>query len=172
MHGCTGPQVAGLAGNRGALLDALSPLGGANIVGGEGAIYLFARLPEGEEALFCAFKSAWTARVASPGAAESSRRAGHCRLPPPPLAHAAPPLPHRPAGCEDDQAVVEWLVKKHKVCLIPGSSCGCPGHVRAAFANLRPEVCAEAAARLKAGLQELVGGGMAPVRQFLSQAQS
>jgi katanin p60 ATPase-containing subunit A1 len=41
-------QVAGLAGNRAALLDALSPLGPDAVVGGEGAIYLFARLPPGE----------------------------------------------------------------------------------------------------------------------------
>jgi aspartate/methionine/tyrosine aminotransferase len=72
-----------------------------------------------------------------------------------------------PAGCEDDDAVVEWLVRKHRVCLIPGSSCGAPGHVRAAFANLKPELCAEAAARLKAGLAELVAEGMPAVRRFL-----
>ncbi|EFN55891.1 hypothetical protein CHLNCDRAFT_94487 [Chlorella variabilis] len=113
-------QVGGLAGNRAALIDALSPLGTSNIVGGEGAIYLFAKLPD---------------------------------------------------GCEDDDAVVEWLVRRHKVCLIPGSSCGRPGHVRAAYANLKPQLCAEAAARLKAGLRELVEGGMPAVRSFLEQQQ-
>ena len=44
-------QVEGLAGNREALVDALSPLGAlgsGSVVGGEGAIYLFAKLPEGE----------------------------------------------------------------------------------------------------------------------------
>jgi aspartate/methionine/tyrosine aminotransferase len=65
-----------------------------------------------------------------------------------------------PAGCNDDVAVVEWLVNKHKVCLIPGSSCGVGGYVRAAFANLTPELCAEASQRLKAGLVELVEHGM------------
>ncbi len=65
--------------------------------------------------------------------------------------------------------MVRWLVRKHKVCLIPGTSCGRPGHVRAAFANLKPEVCAEAAARLKAGLQELVAEGMPAVHAFLQQ---
>lgn len=74
------------------------------------------------------------------------------------------------AGCEDDDAVVAWLVKKHGVCLIPGSACGLPGHVRVAFANLRPEVCAEAAARLKAGLTELVQHGMPAVHAFLAGA--
>lgn len=43
-----GLQVKGLVSNREALVDALSPLGQENMVGGEGAIYLFAKLPEGE----------------------------------------------------------------------------------------------------------------------------
>ena len=42
-------QVKGLVSNREALVDALSPLGAENVVGGEGAIYLFAKLPEGEQ---------------------------------------------------------------------------------------------------------------------------
>ena len=86
-------RVAGLGPSRAALLDALSPLGalGQGVAGGEGAIYLWARLP-----------------------------------------------------CEDDEAVVEWLVRKHKVCVIPGSACGCPGHIRVAFANLEVDACLEA----------------------------
>lgn len=64
-----------------------------------------------------------------------------------------------------------WLVKKHRVCVIPGSSCGQPGSVRVAFANLQPEVCVEAAARLKAGLQELVVEGLPAVRAFLEAQQ-
>ncbi|KAK3280759.1 hypothetical protein CYMTET_11417 [Cymbomonas tetramitiformis] len=66
-----------------------------------------------------------------------------------------------PEGCEDDKKVVEWLAKKHSICLIPGSSCGLPGHVRVAFANMPREQCAVAAQRLKAGLSDLVAGGMA-----------
>ena len=114
-------RVSGLESNRAALLDALSPLGAGSVVGGEGAIYLFARLPP---------------------------------------------------GCEDDEAVVQWLVRRHRVCLIPGTACGCPGHVRAAYANLRPELCAEAAARLKAGLADLVQHGMPAVRAFLAAEQA
>ena len=38
---------------------------------------------------------------------------------------------------------------------------------RVAYANLPPELCAEAASRLKAGLQELIAGGMPPVRAYL-----
>lgn len=63
-------------------------------------------------------------------------------------------------------------MKKHQVCLIPGSSCGRPGHVRAAFANLKPELCAKAAGRLKAGLAELVAQGMPPVHAFLEQQRA
>lgn len=69
------------------------------------------------------------------------------------------------AGCEDDEAVVEWLVRVHGVCLIPGSSCGAPGYVRVAFGNLQPSACREAAGRLRAGLEQLCADGMADVRR-------
>lgn len=62
-------------------------------------------------------------------------------------------------GCEDDEAVVSWLVKKHKVCVVPGSACGCPGYVRVAFANLGESKCKQAAAQLRRGLQQLVDQG-------------
>ena len=64
------------------------------------------------------------------------------------------------AGCESDEEVMRWLVEKHGVCIIPGSSCGCPGYIRVAFANLEPEQCQEAARRLKRGLEELVVTGL------------
>ena len=48
-----------------------------------------------------------------------------------------------------------------QVCILPGGSCGSPGYVRVAFANLRPDDCTEAAGRLKRGLQELVQHGAA-----------
>lgn len=60
----------------------------------------------------------------------------------------------------NDEAVVEWLVREHGVCLIPGSSCGAPGYVRVAFGNLQPEACREAARRLKKGLTLLVEQGL------------
>lgn len=106
-------QVASLAGNRAALIDALSPLGelgGGRVAGGEGAIYLWASLPE---------------------------------------------------GCEDDEAVVAWLIREHGVCVIPGSACGSPGFIRAAYANLQAATCAEAAQRLKGGLELLSQHGAA-----------
>eukprot|EP00210_Caulerpa_lentillifera_P009383 g8945.t1 len=90
--------------NRRVVLDALTPLGD-DVAGGEGALYIWAKLPE---------------------------------------------------SSSDDVAVVEWLVKKHGVCLIPGSSCGAPGFVRIAFGNQPYEVCKEAAKNLRRGLEELV----------------
>ncbi|CAG9461340.1 unnamed protein product [Pedinophyceae sp. YPF-701] len=101
-------RVDGLAENRAVVLDALSPLGsvGDGIAGGEGAIYVWGRLPD--------------------------------------------------TCTEHDEDVVAWLVREHGVCTIAGSSCGCPGFIRVAFANLEPKDCAEAAGRLKSGLQELV----------------
>jgi aromatic aminotransferase len=112
-------QVQGLDVNKQVILDALKPVGtlGNGIAGGEGAIYLWAKLPK---------------------------------------------------GCENDTLVVEWLVKKHKVSLIPGTACGCPGHVRIGFANMEPVACAAAAERLKAGMLELAEHGMAIVEKQLA----
>ena len=50
-------------------------------------------------------------------------------------------------------------MKEHKVCVVPGSACGCPGYVRVAFANLDEGKCKQAAAQLKRGLQQLVDEG-------------
>jgi len=66
-----------------------------------------------------------------------------------------------PSACGDDMRVVEWLNDRHKVCVIPGSACGAPGTVRVCYANLVPERCREAAARLQAGLRELCERGAA-----------
>jgi len=68
-----------------------------------------------------------------------------------------------------DSKIVEWLVKRHGICLVPGSACGSPGRVRAAFANLEPEECTRAARRLASGVEELMeharrgGGGELPL---------
>lgn len=112
-------RVASLAPSRAAVLAALrGPLEAAAaaegsglpaVFGGEGAIYLWARLPR--------------------------------------------------AFSEADEQAVAWLVEEHGVCLIPGSACGAPGFVRAAYANLAPAACLEAAARLRRGLEELVAAG-------------
>ncbi|KAG2496482.1 hypothetical protein HYH03_005308 [Edaphochlamys debaryana] len=103
-------RISQLAANRDLLRSALAPLE-PHVVGGEGAIYLWARLPEGR-------------------------------------------------GCEDDRAVVEWLVEQAGVCVIPGSACGMPGHIRCSYANLPPEKFPAAVARLRAGLEHLAAHGM------------
>jgi len=94
-------RVALLETNRKRALRALSVLGGESVTKSEGAIYLWAKLPEGM----------------------------------------------------DDQRVVERLVKEFKVCIIPGSSCGSPGYIRVAFANVTEEECEEACKRLERGLE-------------------
>ncbi|GKB19852.1 aromatic aminotransferase ISS1, partial [Tanacetum coccineum] len=102
-------QVKDLVKNRQLLVDALSPLGEGAVKGGEGAIYLWAKLPE---------------------------------------------------KFIDDFEVVRWLANKHRVVLIPGTPCGCPGHVRISFGGLVEKDCQLAAERLKKGLEELVKDGM------------
>lgn len=114
-----GDYVAGLIeqleANRDLLRSALAPLE-PHVVGGEGAIYLWARLP---------------------------------------------PQP----GCQDDRAVVEWLVAQAGVCVIPGSACGMPGHIRCSFANLPPAKFPIAVERLRAGLEHLAKYGMTDMPQ-------
>lgn len=70
---CLCPQVKGLVSNREALVDALSPLGQENVVGGEGAIYLFAKLPEGAHL----FQGAWVGGEAALRRSVVGRRGSH-----------------------------------------------------------------------------------------------
>ena len=65
-------------------------------------------------------------------------------------------LMQRDGGNLTDSKIVEWLVKRHGVCLVPGSACGSPGRIRAAFANLEPRECERAAGRLARGVEELL----------------
>ncbi|KAG2432782.1 hypothetical protein HYH02_012914 [Chlamydomonas schloesseri] len=102
--------IAPLRANRDLLRSALAPLE-PHVAGGEGAIYLWARLPQGR-------------------------------------------------GCQDDRAVVTWLVQQAGVCVIPGSACGMPGYIRCSYANLPPDQFPAAVARLRAGLEHLVAHGM------------
>lgn len=75
-----------------------------------------------------------------------------------------------PAGC-DDEAVLEWLIRKHGVCVIPGSACGAPGYIRVAYGNVDAAGCQKAAARLRAGLSELAERGMDALEAW-QQAQA
>uniref|UniRef100_A0A7C8ZG61 Aminotransferase class I/classII large domain-containing protein n=1 Tax=Opuntia streptacantha TaxID=393608 RepID=A0A7C8ZG61_OPUST len=102
-------QVKDLAKNRDLVRQSLSLLRYDNVKGGEGAIYLWARLPE---------------------------------------------------GIKDDFEVVRWLARRHRVVVIPGSACGCPGHLRISFGGLPEAQTAVAAERLMKGLEELLRDGM------------
>jgi aspartate/methionine/tyrosine aminotransferase len=65
-----------------------------------------------------------------------------------------------PEAFSDDVAVVHWLVKQHRITVIPGTASGCPGFLRVSYGGLTFTNCQAAAARLKVGLQELVSKGM------------
>jgi len=63
-----------------------------------------------------------------------------------------------PDHAQDDVAAVKMLTEKFGVCIIPGSACGMPGHVRLCYANKDLETTREAAQRLKRGMQAIVDG--------------
>lgn len=143
-------RVAGLGEQKRLVLDALAPLGSGAVKGGSGAIYLFCKL---KGMLRCA-------TPANPCAAATAYathpRHRSARAAPPPSRDWAPlSLPMLRPGIEDDMAAVRYLVEEHGVCLIPGSACGMPGHVRVCYANLPLEKTREAAKRLRAGLEAL-----------------
>ena len=191
------------------MLDALSPLGKDSIFGGDGAIYLWAKLPAGAavmspskavplELCSCSGSNNWrstagvhlcrclvqAARMMKlwfRGWFGSTRRApaNSVRAPPCPgpcvcteLSAAFRNL-HDLAPPEHGDEVINTMrfVQGNtrfcdtncalQVCILPGGSCGSPGYVRVAFANLRPDDCAEASGRLKGGLQQLVQHGTA-----------
>jgi aspartate/methionine/tyrosine aminotransferase len=139
--------IAALEPNRQLIADALSPLGkhGQGWVGGDGAIYYFAKLPDRFGA---APAGTATAGTATEAAADSALLSS--------ASTAATGAEDKDTqGCTDED-VVAWLIRQHGVCVIPGSACGMPGWVRVAYANLSPQQCEVAAARLKQGLQQLL----------------
>lgn len=137
-------SIAALAHNRQLIADALSPLGshGEGWVGGDGAIYYFAKLPSRFAAApaGCSCSAGHAAAVAAGGTSDT----------------AADSAVEDAAGCTDED-VVAWLIREHGVCVIPGSACGMPGWIRVAYANVSPQQCEVAAGRLKAGLEQLLG---------------
>ncbi len=98
-------RVRTIEAGQAAVCRALSPL---RVCGGQGAIYVFAQLPE--------------------------------------------PYARR------DVDVVRWAVRRHKIALIPGTSCGAPGWVRVSYANIAGEAMQRAASRLRAAVKELTAG--------------
>lgn len=59
-------------------------------------------------------------------------------------------------GVIDDVQLARELVRDYGVAVIPGTFCGFPGWIRVCYANLPPEECEQAAARLREGIQALV----------------
>ncbi|KAL0487339.1 aromatic aminotransferase [Acrasis kona] len=59
---------------------------------------------------------------------------------------------------EQEWKVIEWLIKKHHIAVLPGSCFGEPGSFRVSFSNLNQQDCEKAAASLKKGLEELASG--------------
>lgn len=159
-------QLSGLQENQAAIEDALSPLGtaGHGWVGGEGAIYYWAKLPAApaQRQQHSANISADADAAGKDGATSAAEGYSSTEKSTSDAAAAR-------ALASGDEAVVEWLIQEHGVCIIPGSACGAPGYVRVAFANLKPEQCKVAAGRLKAGLQQLVRVA-AGVKEFASAA--
>eukprot|EP00879_Flechtneria_rotunda_P018349 GHRR01019246.1.p1 GENE.GHRR01019246.1~~GHRR01019246.1.p1 ORF type:complete len:399 (+),score=104.95 GHRR01019246.1:337-1533(+) len=141
--------IAALSHNRALIADALSPLGteGHGWVGGEGAIYFWAKLPDCFSTPPATNKKTSAATRQEPSITENKHN-------PPTSSTSSSSQPTGNSATDED--VVAWLIRQHGVCVIPGSACGVPGYIRVAFANLTPAKCEVAAGRLKAGLKELI----------------
>jgi len=112
------------------MIATLKNAGITQIAGGEGAIYLFAKLPS------------------SPTSADTEHN--ELSISNKSVAKSQPPM---------DAVIAERLVLEHDIAVIPGSSCGMPGYIRVCFANLPKDKFAEAAARLGRGLKALCSSG-------------
>ena len=123
------------------MLDALSPLGDECIFGGDGAIYLWAKLPAGATPATMRMPPSIDCAEPSTGTACGTYRFGllsiNCLT--------------SNAGCEDDEAVVSWLVRHHKarsLRFLQGSCACCElAEVELLTAVLEPAVTSRAACR-------------------------
>lgn len=113
-------------------------------MGGEGAIYFWAKLPD----RFAGPVNITTEATATTNGIKAATDGVNG-------AAAMRSSTEDYAGTDED--VVAWLIKEHGVCVIPGSACGAPGYIRVAYANITPQQCEQAATRLRAGLQQLIG---------------
>jgi len=59
---------------------------------------------------------------------------------------------------EEEWKVIQWLVRKHRVAVLPGSAFGVNGYFRVSYANLSNEQCKKAAESMSRALQELASG--------------
>lgn len=56
----------------------------------------------------------------------------------------------------DDVEICRQLVEEYGIAIIPGTYCGFPGWIRVCYANLKPELCQDAAERLRMGINDIV----------------
>ena len=128
-------KVAGLASSKKMAEEALRNLGPGSRVWGEGAIYLWARLPPPPP------PPPKTTTTTEGGGGERNAAAAEAAA----------------AAAADDREFVRFCVSKHGVAVIPGSACGVPGCVRVAYGKPRPgPEFEEAAARLGRACTEWV----------------
>jgi aspartate/methionine/tyrosine aminotransferase len=119
-------QYATLDASRQLIRDALQPM---ETMGGSGAMYVMARLP-----------SPPTTTTSDDNDHDDDDNDGT----PPPLLLL------------DDVEICRQLVEDYGIAIIPGTYCGFPGWIRVCYANLTPELCQQAAERLRHGIQDLV----------------
>lgn len=120
-------QVQTLDVGRDAILEAMSPL--EEIIGGTGAMYVMGKLPNSTNDKVSKYLfSKWRCFVFMLS----------CFL-----------------TRNFLQQFASSLVEHFGVAVIPGSFCGYPGWIRVCYSNLPPELCLEAADRLKRGILEL-----------------
>ncbi|GFR53019.1 hypothetical protein Agub_g15711 [Astrephomene gubernaculifera] len=148
-------HIQQLTANRDLLRSALAPLE-PHVVGGEGAIYLWARLPPSCCRGGKGGKGSSDGKECKEGE-KSGNGGGEGEVDGVPREEEEEEV--------DDRSVVEWLVAQAGVCVIPGSACGMPGYIRCSYANLPPQQFPRAVARLRAGLQHLVQYGMTDMPQ-------
>lgn len=122
-------QVQTLDVGRNAILEAMSSL--EEIIGGTGAMYIMGKLPNSTD--------------------DKVRMLSISRRPIFWFHASLLSLSH----INLIQQFASSLVEHFGVAVIPGSFCGYPGWIRVCYSNLPPELCLEAASRLKRGILEL-----------------
>mmetsp|Transcript_23219 Transcript_23219/g.38177 ORF Transcript_23219/g.38177 Transcript_23219/m.38177 type:complete len:395 (+) Transcript_23219:154-1338(+) len=67
-----------------------------------------------------------------------------------------------PEKWQDDWQFARWLIKNHRVLVVPGSAFGAPGYFRISFANLPPSVVDAAVKNLNMAVAELTSSSQPP----------
>jgi aspartate/methionine/tyrosine aminotransferase len=56
---------------------------------------------------------------------------------------------------DEEWQVIQWLIKKYRIAVLPGSAFGYNGYFRVSYANINAEQCEQAAKRLELALRDL-----------------